>query len=107
VGCQSLKNEFPEFPLSDEIINNLDGTCTVSTKWINQLKLYQIEIENTEKNIVPEIEFPEFPPIVEIIDNLDGTCTVPTKWIIQLRLYQIEIEKTQKDYEGIKSIYNE
>ena len=58
VGCQSLKTEkivvpeieFPEFPLSDEIINNLDGTCTVPTKWIIQLRLYQIEIEKTQKD---------------------------------------------------------
>ena len=52
MGCQSTKIkykvpeiDFPEFPLAEEIIDNKDGTCTVPTEWIIQLRVYQIKME--------------------------------------------------------------
>ena len=57
MGCQSTKIDyvvpeldFPEFPLAEEIINNNDGTCTVSSDWIIKLRLYQIDIERCKKD---------------------------------------------------------
>ena len=42
--------DFPIFPLADQMINNRDGTVTVSADWIVRLEEYRIRIEETEKN---------------------------------------------------------
>lgn len=63
-GCQSTRIEyveksvvpslsFPVFPLmedGDAVRNREAGTVTVPEEWIVRLRIYQIEIEKTEKN---------------------------------------------------------
>lgn len=63
-GCQSTRIEyvekpvvpplsFPVFPLlkDGEYVRNREaGTVTVPEEWIVRLRIYQIEIEKTEKN---------------------------------------------------------
>lgn len=64
VACQSTKVEyvekpvvppldFPVFPLlqDGEAVRNKDsGTVSVPESWIVRLRIYQVEIEKTEKN---------------------------------------------------------
>ena len=63
-GCQSTRTEyvektvvpplsFPVFPLlqdGEAVRNKEAGTVTVPEEWIVRLRVYQIEIEKTEKN---------------------------------------------------------
>ncbi len=63
-GCQSTRIEyvekpvvpplsFPVFPLlkdGETVRNREAGTVTVPEEWIVRLRIYQIEIEKTEKN---------------------------------------------------------
>ncbi len=61
VACQSSKVieveklyvptlDFPIFPKDSKMVNNHDGTVTVSADWIVRLEEYRIRIEETQKD---------------------------------------------------------